>query len=190
MGGFKARRYNNGGSTHGTTGVTDEDYIYFDGTEKRFGGHTGVNPDTGLGEFYLPAYPVQANAVLTFALAVLSSRDSSGGEVWDTTSYTENDEYIVDRNNGVLRLLGGHFTPGTKNYRVTMAAGFQYGAAQPYVPPDLEMVCIEFAKQLYRDNRSVTSETLGTWSRSYNAELLKDDPIIQKTLAKYTRYAL
>src|SRR3954471_17860497 len=48
--GLKARRYNNGGSTHTTTLGPDEDYIYFDGTTKDQGGHTITNRDTGLGE--------------------------------------------------------------------------------------------------------------------------------------------
>lgn len=191
QGGLKARKYTDTTSpgTHGTTGVSNEDYIYFDGTTKDKGGHTLVNPESGTGEFYLPVFPVQANSVLTFGLAVLSAR-AAGGETWDTASLVENDHFIVDRNNGILRLLGGVFAPGKKNYRVTMAAGFQFGSAQPYVPPDLEMLCIEMAKQLFRDNRAVTSESLGTWSRSYSAVLLQEDPVVQATLARYTRFSL
>src|SRR5438552_3412172 len=54
---LKARRYNNGGSTHATTGVTDEDYIYFSGWRRNEGGDTVVDP-AGYGLFYLPAWPV------------------------------------------------------------------------------------------------------------------------------------
>lgn len=188
QGGFKARKYNGGASTHATTGVSDEDYVYFSGATLDRGGDTLVDPDTGQGFFYLPAWPVQANSVLTFALDVLSSRSSSGGETWDATSYAEFDSFVVDRPNGILRLLGGPFHHGFRNYRVTMAAGFQFGAAQPYVPPDLEALCIETAKGIYRDNRNVTSESIGTWSRSYNKDM--EDQLVQQTLARYSRIAL
>src|SRR4051794_8144541 len=75
--GFKARRYNGASASapnnvHATTSVPDEDYVYFSGATTDKGGDTTVDPDTGLGYFYLPAYPVQANTVLTFALDVLS----------------------------------------------------------------------------------------------------------------------
>jgi Phage gp6-like head-tail connector protein len=187
-GGFKARRYNAGVSTHTTTTVADEDYIYFSGSTKDYGGDTVID-DHGNGAFYLPAYPVRANAEtgsVTFALATLSDRSSGGGgDTWDTTSYVEFDQFIVDRPNGILRLIGGIFAPGTRNYRVTMAAGFLYGGAQPYVPPDLEGLCIEMARGIFRDNRNVTSESIGTFSRSYNKDL--EDPVIKRTLARYSR---
>ena len=118
-------------------------------------------------------------------MEVLTARSSAGGETWDATLLLENDHYVVDRRNGVLRLLGGNFSLGSRNYRVTMAAGFQYGSAQPYVPPDLESLCIEMAKGLYRDNRNVSSESIGTWSRSYDRT--KEDPVVRATLARYSR---
>jgi Phage gp6-like head-tail connector protein len=191
-GGFKARKYTDitSPSTHTTTGVANEDYIYFSGSTRDYGGDTVID-DHGNGAFYLPAYPVRPNAEtqsVTFALATLQDRSSGGGESWDTTSYVEFDQFIVDRPNGVLRLIGGVFAPGTRNYRVTMAAGFLYGAAQPYVPPDLEALCIEMAKGIFRDNRNVTSESLGTWSRSYSKDA--EDPVIQRTLARYSRPVL
>ena len=191
-GGLKARKYTDitTPSTHGTTGVSNEDYIYFSGTNKMHGGDT-ITDERGCGVFYLPAYPVRANSEtnsVTFALAVLNGRSNSGGDDWDTTAYAENDNYVVDRPNGVLRLLSGCFIPGTRNYRVTMAAGFLYGAAQPYVPPDLEGVCIELAKGIFRDNRNVTSESIGTWSRSYDKA--REDPYVQRILQKYTRPVL
>jgi hypothetical protein len=194
-GGLKARRYNGDtgsapNNVHTTTKVRDEDYIYFDGTTKDKGGHTLINCDTGLAEFHLPAYPVQADSVLTFALAVLSNRTNSGGETWDTTSLLQNDAYVLDRENGILRLLSGTFTPGTRNYRITCAAGYQYGDNQPYVPPDLEGVCLELCKQVYRDDRAVLSESIGSWSRQYSGDLKKADPYVMGVLAKYTRFSL
>lgn len=192
--GFKARRYNGltGGAAtlgaHPTTSVPDEDYVFFSGTHVSMGGDTMTDENTGCGYLYLPAYPVQANTALTFALAVLSSRDSSGGQVWDTTSLVELDSYVVDRERGVLRLLGGTFSPGTLNYRITMAAGYQYGANQPYVPPDLEAVCIEYCKKLYLEDEGVTSERLGTWSREWDLE--KSQRKIQATIDRYFRHSI
>lgn len=190
QGGLKARKYNGGASTHGTTGVSDEDYIYFSGTTMEWGGDT-VLDQMGFGLFYLPAFPVQANSVLTFTLASLNDRSSAvPGEDWNTTEYVEYDHYVVDRENGILRLLNGPFRTGHRNYRVTMAAGYQFGSAQPYVPPDLEACCIEMAKQLYRSDRDVISESIGTWSRSYSVTLKEKDPFIQQTISRYSRLVL
>lgn len=138
----------------------------------------------GLGVFYLPQYPVQANSVLTFVLSVISTRDSSG-ETWDTSALTEWEDYVVERETGVLRLLGGRFAPGYRNYRLTMAAGYAYGSAQPYVPPDLEQLCIAKVKKLYRNEYGLQSESLGTWSRSFKPEEV--DKFIDQIVSLYRR---
>ena len=191
QGGFKARKYNGGASTHGTTGVSDEEYIYFSGTTRDEGGDTLFDEQAGVSVFYLPAYPVQANSVLMFALAVnyRPGQHDLGGQTWDTTSYVEWDQYMVDRTNGVLRLLEGSFTPGYLNYRVTMAAGYATGgAAQPYVPDDLEQLCIDVARMAYRDSGNVRSESVAGVSRTFND--FKDHPLIAPTVAKYRRFSL
>src|SRR5206468_166749 len=97
-------------------------------------------------------------------------------------------DFIVEREKGILYFVGCPYLGGMRNYRITMAAGYQYGSAQPYVPPDLEALCIEIAKGIYRDNRTLTSETIGTWSRSFSAD--KEDPVVQETIARYTRAVL
>lgn len=191
--GLKARRYNGASASapnnfHTTTLVPDEDYVFFSGSTLDKGGNTITNPDTGLGEYHLPAYPVHANSVLTFALAVLSSRGSSGGQVWDTTSYVELDDYVVDRERGILRLLTGPFVPGVLNYRITMAAGYQYGSNAPYVPPDLEKLCIEVCKKLWNDDEGITQERLGTWGRTFDPE--KSQRLIDRGIDRYTRHSL
>jgi hypothetical protein len=194
--GFKARRYNGltGGAAtlgaHPTTLVLDEDYVTFSGSTTDKGGDTLINPDTGLGEYHLPAYPVQANSVLTFALAILSQRGSavSGNQTWDTTSYVEFDQYVVDRERGALKLLGGTFEPGILNYRITMAAGYQVGSNQPFVPYDLEQLCVEYCKKLWLEDDGVTSESLGTWSRSYDLE--KSQEKVARILERYSRFSV
>jgi hypothetical protein len=188
---LKARRYGAGFATtiHPTTNVADETYLYFSGSTKDQGGDTVVD-ERGYGLYYLPAYPVQANAVVTFQLATLSDRgsDVSGGESWDTADLAEWDDYVVDRENGVLRLLHGRFSTGFRNYRIQMAAGYQTGSAQPYVPADLEGLCLDLCRQLYRDSRNLQSESIGTWSRTYNLQV--KDPFQQDLLARYTRQIL
>ena len=189
-GGLKARNYNGSSGTltlGGSDTIASEDYVYFSGIPKSHGGDALVD-DLGRGYVYLPAYPVLANSVLPFALDCLSSRSAAAGELWDATSYAEFDSFIVDRPSGVLRLLGGQFGWGEKNYRVTMAAGYRYGSAQPYVPPDLEAAVIELAKGIYRDNRGVTSESIGSWSRSFDRS--KEDPVVCAAVAKYSRICL
>lgn len=188
---LKARNYNGNSGTHGTTGVTAEDYIYFDGTTKNCGGDTII--ENCLGEFHLPQWPIQkspaANA-LTVELAVLSNRGSglSGGETWDTTSLAEWDDFIVDYNRGIIRLLGGIFSVGQRNYRLKCTAGYQVDAVQPYVPGDLEALCLELGKQIYEDKKNLLSESLGTWSRSFDR--LKEDPLVTSVLGQYSKIAL
>lgn len=187
---LKCRNFTNGGSFHATTGITDEDYIYFDGTHKKDGGNT-LKDENGYGIFQLPAWPVRANSetgASTFQLAGLDDRSNSGGETWDTDAYAENDDYIVDRQNGVVRLLGGAFEPGQRNYRIRMTAGYLVGTGEPYVPADLEGVCIELAKTLFRESSNVQSESIGTWSRSYN--LAVENPFLKPTLDRYSRICL
>lgn len=182
---LKVREYNNGGSTHPDSSVSDEDYVYFSGSTKGKGG------DTVGTEFYLPAWPVQPNDEnVTFTLATLSNRGSDvvGGEAWDTDDLAEYDDYIVDRENGIIRLLGGIFSPGMRNYRVTMAAGYKFGSAQPYVPPDLEELCIEVAKKLFRDDAGLMSEKIGTWSRTYDPEKAKER--IEEGIYRFRRFSL
>src|SRR5437588_5962795 len=66
---FVARRYNGAtasapSNVHTTTGVTDEDYWYFDGNQAQIDN----DPQSwayGNGLYYLPQYPIQANSVLT-----------------------------------------------------------------------------------------------------------------------------
>jgi hypothetical protein len=179
---FKARDYG-GSSTHGTTGVTAEDYIYFDGQDQYV-------TERNLGEFHVPQWPIQKSTVthaLAVELAVLSDRTNSG-ETWDTTQLVENDDYVVDYAGGVIRLLGGVFTEGVKNYRLTCTAGYQEGSAQPYVPDDLEQLCIELGGLIYRDRKNLQSEKIGTWSRTFDTQ--KEDPFVADVLAKYTRIPL
>lgn len=190
--GLKARRYNGAtadapNNLHPTTGVPDEDYVYFSGTHKRDGGDTLCDDRTGCGVFHLPAWPVQANSVLTFTLESLASRDSSDGETWET-DLVEFDDYIVDRQRGILRLLSGTFVPGDRNYRVTMAAGYQSGDTKPYVPDDLEQLCIELARMLYRDTKNVKSESMAGFMRTFNDAMA--DPFVSQTLARYRRLSL
>src|SRR4051812_21987344 len=125
--GLKARRYNGAAGSapdnvHETTGVPDEDHVYFSGHTKDRGGDTLSAPQTG-GVFHLPAWPVQSNSVLPFVLESLDARDGAG-ETWEE-DLTEFDDYVVDRERGVLRLLSGAFAWGHRNYRITMAAGYQ-----------------------------------------------------------------
>ena len=61
-------------------------------------------------------------------------------------------------------------------------------SAQPYVPADLERLCIEVAKRDFRATEGVQSESLGTWRRTYNVE--KAEEWIEKTIALYRRFAI
>ena len=76
----------------------------------------------------------------------------------------------------------------TDLYELTMAAGYQVGSAQPYVPDDLELLCIELVKDLYKDRSNLQSESIGSWSRTFNTQKVK--PFVEDTLAKYSRISL
>ena len=186
---LKARKYNGSSGTFtlgGSDTIASEDYLFFSGSTIDKGGDTVCDP-SGYGIYHLPQYPVLANTDLTFALGVLTAR-AAAGETWSDTTLVEWVDFVVDREKGILRLTGGRFTPGFRNYRITMAAGYKFGAAQPYVPPDLEQVCIAMVKKLFRNESGVTSESLGTWSKSYDVE--KADKFIDDTIAKYRRLSV
>ncbi len=194
---FVARQYNgatgtDGTATHPTTRVPDENYVYFDGDPTLIEPNAR-SPYWGTGLFYLPQYPVQANTVLTFQLAVLQSRDdvSTTGDVWDTTGLKEGRDYLVDRTTGALRMFTGPFQAGVKNYRVKMAAGYMLPAATPaapWVPTDLQQLCIEMANLIYRGSKNLKSESIGPWNRTFETQ--KEDPYIASVLAAYTRVIL
>lgn len=180
-----ARRYDGSDGTdrtkvHPVTRVPDEDYFYFDG-------RAHCRDEGGRGLVYLPMYPIQPNAVLPFELAVLTGRTVSG-ETYDATQLLEFRDYVVDRNSGALRLLGGAFTEGVRNYRVKCAAGYALplsGPQPPFVPDELEQLCIELATLIYKDKKNLQSETIGSWSRVFNSQ--KEDPFISGVLAAYSR---
>lgn len=202
---LKARNYNGFNASgegsdfdHKTTStghaVPSEDFLYFDGDR-------ADQDEAGRGVYYLPQFPVlkvsgsNRNVInhpnaLTFRLQYLASRGStvSGNETW--TSLTEFDDYVVEYEAGVIRLVGGVFTPGLRNYRVKCTAGLIGPTAntQPYTPPDLELLCIAVAKRMYRDEAGLQSESIGTWSRSYNRE--QQDKFIDATLARYRRFSV
>lgn len=203
---LKARNYNgynvSGGVDfeHKTTATGDtvpsEDYLYFSGQD-------AITDECGRGVFHLPHFPVlkvsgstrsliyHPNAV-TFTLQALAQRGSavSGYETWDTR--TEYDEYVVDQANGVIRLLGGAFAHGVRNYRVKCTAGFIGPAAnaQPYVPADLQQCCVEVAKAIFNGDEDVLSESTGTVARSYSVTLRQQRRFIHETVARYRRYSI
>jgi hypothetical protein len=158
---FKARNYNGKGAKYGS--IDSEDYMFFDGP-------------TAKKEIYLPQYPVlSGGTALTFALASLSGRTQEG----DTyTTLTANVDYILDAENGIVRLTAPR--TGIKVYRVTCTAGYTE------IPADLEQLCLDLAGKIYSDTRTVTSESIGGWSRTYAQE----DPVTQQTLSLYKRWSL
>lgn len=178
---LKARNYNGSSTAFTTTNITSEDYLFFDGDEQ-------VVNDKGCGEYFLPQFPVQRSSVtgaLAFELAYLSDRGSSG----DTfTALVENEDYIVDYENGIIRLLAGRFTSGIKNYRAKCTAGYLVGAAQPYVPDALEQLCIDLIRTVRSDSVGVTSERIGSWSRSFDATMAHKD--FEDDLAQFIRLKL
>lgn len=204
---LKARNYN-GYSTkfdHAETGdaqeITSENYILFDGQD-------AVKDSRSLSRIYLPQYPIvypdsvddggHANA-LAVVVERLTDRGSSvsGGEDWD--ALTEWDDYIIEYQKGEIRLVGSTLLTGTRNYRITCTAGYTTGhisGSQPYVPDDLEQLCLYIAGRLYKEDFNVTSEKIGTWSRTYagsrdnGMSILQSDPIISVGLAKYRKITL
>lgn len=179
-----ARHYQTSGSAHGTTSIAAEDYIYIDGSTLERGGDT-LRDERGFSQLYLPQWPVNANSELTFQIAVLDDRGStvSGGESWDTTSIVEWDDYIVDREKGIVTRINGGFSIGHRNYRIQMSAGYST------IPDDLEMLCIELSKRAFHEDGNLSSEKIGTWSRTFTQAKM-EDPFIQSTLGKYKRTTL
>jgi hypothetical protein len=161
---LKARNYNGGTGFHEKTGVPDEPYLYF-------GGQGAFRDDSGVWEYYFPQYPI---------ISIVGFAYSPSQGVWDTP-FVENTDFFVDYGRGAIRLLSGYFNPGFQNYRIACTAGYLVGDNQPYVPDDLEGLCIKLCERLYQ--KGVQSETIGTWSRTF--ETAKDD-FVTDTLARYT----
>lgn len=190
---LKARNYNGFGTAfeHKTSGsgdmVDSENYVYFSGNAEQV-------DENGNGVLFLPQYPVlfvhasgkdhlnHKNAV-AFVLEELDSRSSGDGEVW--TALVRNDDYIVDQETGIITFLTRRMLTGTKNYRVTMTAGFSENTAQPYVPDDLQDVCLYIAGKLYREDMDKKSERDGSSSTDLIA--FEDDKYVQLALTNYRK---
>lgn len=181
---MKARNYNGVGTAFATTTITSEEYLIFSGSSQDEGGDTLIDP-RGYGVFYLPQFPIQTvSPSITFGLHSLTDRVAG---TWDLTGFVENRDYVIDRTNGILTNLNGRFASGFRNYRIACTAGY-LTSAQPYVPADLEELCIAVAKKLFRNEQGIQSESLGTWSRSYNVEAAEKQ--IKEGVSMFTRFRL
>ena len=168
---FVRRNYNDGDiaatpTFHLTTAVPDEERFVFDGC-----GQTTI---------VLPNFPIVDDDDLIFE--TLATRSNAGGDTWDTL--VKNEDYVVDRKRGMLRLNGGRLVYGVRNYRVTYEGGFIDAGKAPWVPSDLQQLCVEMVKEGANDAANVTSETIGSWSRSY--DLSKPNPFLEAAMNKYT----
>jgi hypothetical protein len=174
-----ARRYGSfsAPTTHPVTGVADEDYLYFDGDPHEVDEYRRA-------VHYLPQYPIQDNSVVAFELSVLNTRDENGDD-WDSTQLLEGRDYVVDRQTGAIRLLADRFIRGIKNYRVKCAAGYQVQSDTPWVPYDLEELCVQMGALIYKDKKNLSQEAVGVWTRQFDTS--KDDPFIAPILSAYTR---
>ena len=157
------RMYNGASGTHAQTGVAGEDYVFFSGK--------------GKSRHCLPQYPISTAG---FVLQELASREN-GEETWDTLE--EDEDYVLDRDIGILDILAGVFERGTRNYRVTMAAGYQTQDAAPWVPYDLEQACIVMVREAYKESERLNSEKIGDISRSY--DMTKHRALVEDTIANY-----
>ena len=178
---FKARNYNNDNdSKFSPLNIDSEDYLYFDGD----------NAVDSRRTIFLPQFPIQRPAIdgaLAVELSTLTNRTTGAdgaGDTW-STDLLEGRDYVVDYERGIIRLNGGQFVCGMKNYRLTCTAGYKIGDNQPFIPDDVEQLCIELGNLIWKDKQNLQSESIGTWSRTFNTN--KSDPFVEDTLTKYTR---
>ncbi len=165
---FVMRNYNDGDvaatpTFHGTTQVPDEPRLFIDGC-----GQTSI---------VLPNFPIVETG---FVLESLATR-AEAGDTW--TVLVKNEDYVLDRVRGILRVNGGSLARGIKNYRITVEAGYM-SEEEPWVPDDLQRLCQEMVKEAYQDKSRVTSETIGSWSRSY--DISKPNTFLEAAMSKYT----
>lgn len=156
------RNYNGAVDDHSQTDVDDEDYIIFSGK-----GHY---------KHSLPQFPISSAG---FVLEELTGR-VNGTPSWATL--TEDDDYVLDRETGIITMLVGCFGRGDRNYRVTCAAGYQE-AAVPWVPDDLEMACRTLVRETYKEQDRLTSEKIGDISRSY--DVTQHRKLVENTIENY-----
>jgi len=171
---FGRRDYNRANdatkTAHAVTSILSEPYHYFSG-DGRSSSHI------------LPNYPVDSASI---TIEELTSRATDGTATWSSSGYVTGYDYEVDWENGIIRLLGGVFSKGTRNYRITYEAGYEEPntPAAPWVPEDLQQCCNEIVKMMYEGGGGrISSESIGTWSRSF--DLSKENPFIEMVIEKY-----
>lgn len=166
---FVRRNYNDGDAAatptyHTTTQVPDEPRLLIDGNRQ-----TSV---------ILPNFPVVDDS--GFIFESLATR-AAAGDTW--TVLVKNEDYILDRVRGMIRVNGGYLSKGIRNYRVTYEAGFLLHDKAPWVPADLQEMCVQLVREGMQDNSRVTSEKIGEWSRSYDVN--KANPFLEAVQNKY-----
>lgn len=175
-----ARNYD-GFTKHAQTQIAAENPLYFDWDDF-------VETDQGW-ELYLPEFPIHrgdSTKDVTFELAYLASRDSSG-ETFATSNITEWVDYIVKEDEGTILFLNHPLVKsgldyGVRMYRLKATLGYET------IPHDIEALCLELLREIYRDSSNVSMERLEGWSKSY--DLSKNNRYIEEVMVSYARNKL
>lgn len=173
-----ARNYD-GSTTHAGTSIAAENPLFFDWQDF-------VKTSRGY-ELYLPAWPIQKGGAqdITFELAYLSERNSSG-ETYATANIAEWTDYILEKEEGTILFINHPIIvagyPDVRIYRLKATLGFTS------IPPAVEMACLELCEMMYLGGKGVTSERLGSWSKTY--DLSANEKMVRNALGAYCRYSL
>jgi len=156
-------------------------------TGKRFKqtAYSNQEMDSDGSEFlFLEHYPVSTTASFT-----LQERES--GENEDDWSTVDSNDYFIDYDTGVITVANGKFIKGTKKYRSSYTAGYDFDNATTYLSDttagDIELAAWELSKSTYNSRRgssNVESESIGSYSVKFAAALYENENI-KAILDKY-----
>ena len=159
-------------------------------TGRRFKQTTYTNEEydgTGTNTLILKQYPVS-----TFtSLNERSTRQNESD--WNTIDSTD---YFVDLATGIITLIPYEFIPGTKLYRATYTAGYDFDNSTNFLEEteagDIEWAAWELTKAAYNRRRQepgISSARLGDAAVTYRKTIMEDDDI-KSILDKYRRIVI
>ena len=149
------------------------DYSY-DSDSDDYDADNAILDGTGRNELVLPQYPI--NSLSTLRIDTLEIDERSG--VFDTG-------WVLDKQNGIIRLQGLVFSPGYKNIDIAYNAGFST------IPDDLAEAAMEQAAWFFKQSApggnllGVSAKNLADGSISYTARDLL--PGVKPVLETYKK---
>lgn len=141
----------------------------------------------GSDSILLKNYPVDSGSAFTLQIrASLSNEDT-----WESI---DSDQYYVNYDTGIVEFISGRrFMKGSRNYRVTYTAGYDFDNSSTFLTDteagDLEYAIWKMGAGVFERRKSgggIKREQIGDYSVEYATELFENDEV-KAILDKYRR---